>query len=219
VNITRNDITHQYYVDGRPVGPSVTTILDRTVKRGLYDGIPKLVMDQARDRGTLVHRLAGELHHRRVTWDQVNARGPDIANRLAAWYRCVLEHRWTVLAHELKVYDAQHDVPGTIDVAALTDLGHPIIADLKCGDPAGVQWQTAQYVRALCSNHPDGKCAINGTPYPAIPTLITRYGVELRGNGSYRATAFPGSHEYFRDLVTFDACLTVYRKQQEIANG
>lgn len=215
MTLTRDDLTHRYYKDGYGLGPSVTTILDKTIKRGLYDGIPESTMRVARDRGLRVHRRCAELFTGRCVWDEVVADGPLVSQRVAAWLRCVHEHGWSVLEHEVIVYDPVHNVPGTTDALIRDRNGHPIVADLKCGDPAGVEIQLAAYVHALTRGE-------TNKPIPefyGVPQLITRVCVELRANGSYHRTSFPGYKPgagYIEDLAVFDACRVVFNTHQEL---
>ncbi len=157
-------VTHEYRLEG-VILPSVTQILSA---EGFIDDT--WFTEQARERGRIVHKATHLYDMDDLDEDTVD---PVIALYLEAWKRFKGESGFVVEHSERQVWSTTYQYAGTLDRQGRFPKGRlPAIIDIKTG--ACNRWtglQLAAYETALNEPH-------------------ERYGVELRGDGTYKLMPF-----------------------------
>jgi len=184
--LTFDEGPHVYRADGVVV-PSVTQIIAPLTS---YAHIPADVLEKARQEGTAVHKMV-ELNCRD---DLDEDRLPEwMRPYLAAWRSFVAEFGFQLEASEERVFHKTMHYAGTLDLRGRTRKGERVLIDIKRSFAAGaaIGVQTAAYAGAV------------GAGWSAC----ARFGLQLRGNGTYRMREFNESS----DWQVFLACLTLHR--------
>ena len=193
--------SHTYFVDGVPVGRSVTGVLKRA---GLIDfsGIPAGVLERARTRGTVVHQALHYLNEGDLDLKGFSTDYPDYLGYVEAWQFFLAARDFRPVLCEHRVASAAHDVAGTIDCLGVLE-GRGVLIDFATGDPAHAakDLQTAAYVALAWESRPhDG--AIDRYLGEFGP-FIRRYAVALRADGTFSIEEYkhPGDAAEFFALV------------------
>jgi hypothetical protein len=192
--------THTYFLDGRAVPRSVTGVLKAA---GLIDfsAIPGPILDAARRRGTVVHQAVHYFNERDLDLAQFETDFPAYMPYVTAWIKFTTQRSFVPVLCEYRVVSRRHEVAGTIDCLGLLD-GVAVLLDFATGDPGDVakDLQTAAYL-ALAFEWADEDPALAAfiRAYPAV----RRYGVALRGDGSFALAPYldPLDLRHFLTLV------------------
>jgi hypothetical protein len=149
---------HEYRLDGQRV-PSVTQVI--------WDLLPGFEAGEwYLERGTAVHACAAM-----IAAGQDFEHDPVISGQVAACRRFFAEIKPQVLEIEHRVFSAEYQFAGTLDLWAMI-AGHDVIIDWKSHVDERCGWQLAAY--SLC-----------------LPGKIkTGYGVQLNDDGTYKMTPF-----------------------------
>lgn len=187
--LTFDEGPHLYRWNGEPV-PSVTQIIKPLSS---FDHVDPDVLERARQEGVAVHKMV-ELACR----DELDEPGlPEwLRPYLAAWRAFVAETGFVLDASEERVYHLDYRYAGTLDLRGRTRVHPRGLFDLKRSFAAGraIGVQLAAYAGAV--NWP-----VTGRD------ACARFGLQLRGDGTYRMRRF----EDPADWSTFLACLTLKR--------
>lgn len=181
--------SHEYFYQGARV-PSVTQVL-----KPLYDFscVGDEVLEVARQRGSLVHRLC-EL-------DDLNNLDPDsiddsLLPYLSAWRQFRIDSKFVATRIEHRLINSQYRYAGTEDregVMSDTPKGTIDLIDIKTTATLGpeVGPQLAGYEHARNPNE---------------PPIGRRYAVQLNKNGTYRLSPYTDRS----DFTVFLSCLQIY---------
>lgn len=182
---------HSYWLgDGRlPAVSDIIAPLD-----GFRNGaIPGRYLEEARARGTAVHRACelddeGDLDERSVD--------ASLRPYLAAWRGFSQARIAEMLAIEQPLASKRYHYAGTPDRVARLVTDHLAILDVKTGAPQSVHAiQTAAYAELAAEHYEDrGK-------------RVKRFAVQLSGNGKFKLHEFKDAG----DFGVFLACLSVWR--------
>lgn len=186
MNLTFDEATHVYQIDGRTV-PSVTQVI--------WAIFPSWRVSQWHlDRGTATHK-ACELYDL-GTLDLTTV-DPEVEPRLEAWIKFRKQYPCRILGIERMLGDAHWQYAGKIDrVLGVDDW--TVVADLKNSLSPQVFLQLGAYFRLLRVNK---ECGGNKTKGMAV---------ELRDDGQYRCQCLtPG--DLHRMESTFLSALNCYR--------
>jgi hypothetical protein len=198
MGLTFDALPHTYALDGVDV-PSVTGVLKAC---GLIDfsGIPRLILEAARLRGTTVHEAVhyyneGDLN---VAWfcDEF----PGYAGYLQAWVAFRRQRRFVPILNEHRIASRRHQVAGTLDCLGVLD-GEAVLLDYATGRPRDVakHLQTAAYhALALEWASEDAALAAFFARYP----VVRRCAIALRKDGSFRLEPY-GNPADFRTFRTY----------------
>lgn len=205
--LTFDAATHTYTLDGQVV-PSVTQILNAS---GLIDfsGIPEPILEAARVRGTTVHQAIAYFNDGDLDVEQFAVDFPDYLPYLAAWQDFCRQRRFVSCVNECRVASRRYQVAGTLDTLGELD-GEPVLLDYATGHPLDVSkdYQLAAYhVLALewVDQRDDADPRLVG--FFTKHTLVRRYGVALKKNGSFAL------HPY-NDPADFRTFLTLVEAQR-----
>lgn len=192
MNITFDEASHSYTLDGRPV-PGVTSILDP-----MYDFrfVDPAAMEAARDFGTKVHRTVelselGALNRKSLA--------PELEARLVQWERFKHDMGYLPAGGEVRVGSRKYSYCGTLDnhglLLAQTEADPPersLLLDLKTGaEYPAHKLQTAGYW-------------IAAVEMGLLPDSTIRASVYLDEDG-YRFRF----HPHRQDIPTFLSLLTI----------
>lgn len=152
---------HVYTLDGQKV-PSVTTILKPL---GMYNGIPKKILEAAALRGTNVH-LACELDDEGALDEE--SLDPEYVPYVCAWRKFREDFQPDFIGTEQRVFNEKLRYAGTYDRLAIIDL-RIILIDIKTtkANMPSLPAQLSAYAHCL----------------PALP--FECWGVQLFNNGNY----------------------------------
>jgi hypothetical protein len=194
--LTFDPSAHVYRVEGKVV-PGVTSIL-------AFGGLVTLggtdeQLENARERGTAVH-TATELDDR-GTLDEVSLH-PSLWGRLYAWRAFREEWEFVPTHIETRVFHKTYGYAGTFDrLGTSPKFKGPVLLDIKSGtEQAATGPQLAAYLHAF-------------TDLPSERKRITRMGVYLRDDCSYKAVVYNDPN----DIFVFTAALTLWNWRQRHA--
>ena len=198
--LTFDDKAHRYFWNGIPV-PGVTTLL-RPIHN--FDGVPASVLEEARRRGTYVHRMT-ELHDAGDLDEEALRRGPGARylGYLRAWKDFIEQHEVEIIESEERGY-CSLGFAGTWDRwARLTYRRSRSVAmvDIKTAHEASRAWgvQTAAYRRIKAGSDP-------------AAALAPRFSVQLLPEGEFQLIAWNDPN----DWPTFEALLRRHQAEQVI---
>jgi len=196
-----DEATHTYRDTGGVIQPSVTTVLHAV---GLVNG--DRYTDEARDRGTLIHKLA------RVHLETIAGGAPGKAlgmlavagergvhGYLSGFVNYINERQLTPLAIERPMRDPLLCYAGTPDLIAKDRRGAVGVLDIKSGSIE--RWHKVQVeAYARLASHAHGP-------------ITWRVILYVRANGTARAVTVPPADWVTADQVWL-AALRVYRTRQ-----
>jgi hypothetical protein len=135
--------SHTYTVGGRRL-PSVTEVLSILDE---FEGIPKRVLENARDRGARLHRAIDLFNRDDLDMDSLD---DEIRPLVLAWAQFLKDTGAVVIASEQPVFHPQHRYAGTPDVVLAWKNGIAV-PDIKAtwAVPRSVGAQTAAYAEAI----------------------------------------------------------------------
>lgn len=152
--------------------PSVTRILEAAGLGPDFSRVPADVLEAARARGTLVHRLIEAHHYGYLDQAEIT---PQAAPYMSAYLTFVAESGHEPIASEFRVEHAAWRYCGHPDRVGWL-CGARVIADWKCTDTLAlppVARQLAGYQLAYNAQHP-------------TEPVSTTVAVQLRSDGTYR---------------------------------
>lgn len=185
--------THTYTDANGIIIPSVTQVLGILTDMGK---IPTDVLENARDRGKIVHALTEYSDTGRLTTSMVDdADDAGYLPYLAAWSRFKSENIVTFTDYEERFYSPSYGYAGTIDRVGTLD-GQDTIFEIKTGDfyPT-YALQTAAY-QVLWEENTAMK-------------IDRRVSVLLNPNGRYTLKEYDPNP--MADFAVFYACLTILK--------
>lgn len=179
------DKGHIYELDGKII-PSVSEIL-RFLSREIYDGINNFILDQAAERGAVVHLAAQRMDETGECDIE-----PSYAGYIEAYARFLREHDvlWELI--EKPLADARKGFAGTIDRRGWID-GEYCTADLKTNSVVKktlVKAQLNGYELLCCANKLRGSQRL--------------YCLQLMADGKYRL------YSVKHDPTEFLSCLALH---------
>ncbi len=140
--LTFDEPTHLYRLDGDPV-PSVTAILRDNRLSGDFSQVDPVVLDAARRRGQAVHAAAHYLDEGDLDETTID---PLVRPYLEAWESFKVERGIEFTALEQRFADPVRRFAGTVDrIGRARGVYGLVLIDVKTGDYAGAQFQTAAY--------------------------------------------------------------------------
>lgn len=168
-------VEHVYHYAGRRL-PSVTEILKDV---GLIDVSGPWFTDEARTRGTYVHRAIELFAAGRLDESSVHE---SLVPYFTAFQRWLVDERIEVLGTEERVFDTTLGYAGTLDIRGMRQVAgrtHLIVADVKTGAmPPSVAVQLAAYSRTLTGfHHPYSLRLTPGGSYESR-SLVTDIGAD-----------------------------------------
>lgn len=175
--------------------PSVTEVL-KLVHYTTYEYIRGVDMEYYADRGGEVHQWTELLDHG-IKWEPIG--DSEIDNRLAAYQKFLAEHTPTYLEIEAVALDRRYGFAGTYDRSGWFGEGHDMrsfVLDIKCSTTP--HWSTGLQLAAY-------KAGIWGA---GGADNVQRYGLSLRGDGTYLLHEYPFMEER-ADLDDFLSALRV----------
>lgn len=183
--------THIYTLDGVQI-PSVTQILSGV---GMVDN--RYFTEEARVRGTYVHRATEFIDSGSLDWDALD---PMLLPYCEAYQAFIEDKRPEILLSEEPMYHAQHLYAGTLDRIIVMD-GITALIDIKTGVPnRATAIQVAAYRELVRVNR---------------DTVLTKcFSLHLRDDGTYRMSFIENLRQNFS---IFLAALTVERYKKEAA--
>lgn len=183
---------HQYVLDGMVI-PSVTQVLDLLSP---FDHVPPQMLEEARLRGTLVHKLT-EVADRGEPW-QDDADETALSGYIEAWEAFKRENSVVILASEQRVYHTKYRYAGTFDrVVTLGTSLVPVVLDIKSGDLHNeYALQTAAYAYAFNEGRTKAE------------HILDRVAVALQPNGKWKMDYYPHKN-MLSDFQVFLAALTI----------
>jgi hypothetical protein len=194
-------LVHRYTLDGDPV-PSVTGVLKAA---GLIDfsHIPPAVLDAARTRGTVVHQAIHFFNERDLDVGSFARDFPAYRPYLMAWMQFCAQREFVSVLSEHRIASRRYRVAGTLDCLGLLD-GAAVLLDFATGDPgeAAKDLQTAAYL-ALAREWADEDPAL--ADYFGRYSVIRRYGVALRVDGTFRLEPYTDPHDIRHFLALLEA--------------
>lgn len=146
-NLQFDEARHEYRVAGER-WPSVTEILDPLLE---LDGIPKELLEAARQFGTHVHSAVHLWNTDELDEESLDS---NLAPYLAAWKSFITQTKAIVVLSELRVMHHSLEYAGTLDSIVEWD-GMLHVLDVKTGAqiPKTVGPQTAAYLEAYKSQY------------------------------------------------------------------
>lgn len=175
--------------------PRVTTIIEQLGLGPDFSMVPAAVMEQARIRGTLVHKAIEAITYNYYDADEYT----EVAPYLDAYQRFLRESKFEPRYAEIEVVHDVWKYQGHPDSVGL--LGKiRLLIDYKTGESDGVEYQLAAYVEAWNHQHPQ-------EPVGAAAC------VELRRDGTYRFNEI----EIAPAWPVFQAAVTVWHARQRRA--
>ena len=198
--LTFYDEKHEYWYDGERI-PSVSEIL-RFASREAYATVNQVVMDEARDRGTRVHKACETLDRT----GEVDA-DSDIVGYVKAYVRFVKEHKpkWELI--EKPMMHPSKEYAGTLDRYGVIDGTTCCVLDIKT---------TSRIIKQLVSPqlYAYRKMLLDNDPVRASGTAL--FSLQLKKDGTYTLSR----HDDGKAL--WDACLalhTAFKKKARKKNA
>lgn len=192
--------THTYTLDDRPVWRSVTGVLKAA---GLIDfsGVPDHVLEQARDRGTVVHQAIHYWNEHDLDLAEFRRDFPLLAGYLEAWIRFCEAREFKPVLCEHRIASRRLDIAGTLDCLGVLD-GRAALIDFATGDPGAVakDLQTAGYLLLMREWAPEDPALALFLEHHAV---IGRYAVRLRNDATFAIERYinPADTRAFLALV------------------
>jgi hypothetical protein len=190
-------VPHRYFLEPDGIElPSVTTVLKET-RMIDYSMIPQDLLEAAAKRGTTVHELLRLLDDGDLDWEVTDE---EFKGYFTAYQQFCKDSRFTPHLVEHRVWHPQWLYAGTLDRTGT--MGADLVClDFKTGLVLpGHALQLAAYTMCL----PD-------------PRRYRRIGLQLSGDGSYRAHEWPG-RDLRQDFDLFLAALACRRWQMAQGN-
>lgn len=177
--LTFDEDTHRYFIKGKPV-PSVTQVLEPFQK---LEGIPSMVLEQARERGSFVDKAIHLMIHKNLEWSRLDTA---LVPYVTAARKFIAENEVRILASKYKVFDPDALVAGELDVLGLMK-NRTWVFDWKATAEKSRTWgpQTAAYDRLYRRN-------LGGT------REFARAAVQLFDDGTYKLHAYSDSRDWSR---------------------
>jgi len=194
-----NPDTHVYTLDGTQI-PSVTQVLSDV---GMVDG--RLFTEEARVRGTYVHRATEFIDSGSLDWEALD---PALFPYCTAYMKFIEDIRPEILLSERPLYHPDFKYAGTLD--RLMKFGGSVaIVDFSTGDPLPTkEIQVSAYRELMWSNR-----------FTEIGNHFISKGFTLwlRNDGTYRLSNPIDIKDMVRKFNIFLAALTVVRWKKEAA--
>lgn len=184
---------HRYYYQGQEV-PGVTRVIKTILQQP--SKIPKKVMDNAAELGTLVHEATELLDKDVLDWDTVDQ---EVVPYLKAWQRFVEERRCEILSVEDVLWHSEYRYAGIRDRKARMD-GVIGSIDIKTGTYE--HWHRIQGAAYSAAENV-------GKPY--IEQSKRQWGVYLNERGDYKVVDLTDTGA----TSIFMSALVSYRWRQE----
>lgn len=121
-----NEDIHQYTYDGNVV-PSVTQVIKGT---GFVDD--RWFTDEARERGTIVHKAVELFNHGTLDMETVDE---ETAGYLRGWENFIFAFGMEMEVAEQRVYNETYRYAGTLDYIGVSAKGKRYLIDVKTGTP------------------------------------------------------------------------------------
>lgn len=177
---------HHYYLNDKRI-PSVSEVLEPLQE---LDGIPRHVLEAAREVGVAVHHAIALDLQKNLNWPKLD---PKLANYVLAARKFVQECDFKVLVVEKHMADPGLKFGGTLDTAGIFRRANAIVDwKVTAAMPRTAGPQTAAYDYLY-------RRTLGGRPYK-------RYGVQLFDDCSYKIFPFEDS----RDWSWFASCLNIW---------
>lgn len=205
--------SHRYTVDGVPAQRSVTEIL-RPLHR--FEHVPDYILDEARQRGTLVHQAVHYLFQHDLNERLFAEDYPMLVGYVAAAKAFRDSRRFASALNEHRVYSDRHDIAGTIDCLGVLD-GHGALIDFATGRPqdAAKDLQTAGYL-ALALEWQAHDPALEA--FLSAHKFVRRYALQLRRDGTFLVEAYADPRDIAQFLTLADAQrIVAARLRREVA--
>lgn len=188
---------HAYHLDGVRL-PNVTSILDPLVD---YSGIPKKIMQAARERGDYVHKMCEMYVWGMLDEDEVV---PEYKPYLEAFKKFLAETQFEAVHVEERVWHKALRYAGTLDLGGYfrNNKKQPLVLiDIKSTFRmmASIGPQTAAYQEAFNSHRPKPE------------HFKERMGLRLTMAGTYQLLPCSDTH----DFTVFRSCLNLYHFMQK----
>jgi hypothetical protein len=193
---------HRYELDGEIV-PSVTQVLTRA---GLIDfsHVPGYVREAALERGRIVHSAVHFYNERDLDVAEFARTFPQYLGYLDAWIAFREQRAFAPVLNERRVASRRHRIAGTLDCLGVLD-GVAVLLDFKTGRPGDVaaDLQTAAYL-SLALEWAGETYDRDLTEFFARHAVVRRYGVQLRGDGTFTLEPYTTPTDW-RDFATLVA--------------
>lgn len=191
MDITLNELTHEYKVDGQVV-PSVTQIIQDILPIDLT-----YFKEEHRRRGHAVHAACHFLEENDLNWKTVH---PDIIGYIKAWEKFMSDTGWksekmeSFIAHKRLRYAGRLDRVGSFN-------NKKGVLDLKTGTVEHASLQLAGYAMAY-----------DPIDYKLPHNNLHRWAVKLNENGTYKL------HTYSNDIdfEVFEAMTKIYHYKRSV---
>lgn len=182
---------HRYTLDGARI-LSVTQVIDKYLP---YNGIGESILEEARLRGNLVHKLTA-MHDMGEPFNQSDVEEAGLEGYLSAWQDAKRDLQMVVVGVEERCYHRKYRYTGTVDRTAWVTIKGKTsfdVLDIKSGSvEPEYAWQTAAYMMALNDGRVGDK-------------IVGRHLVQLFPNGKYKLH----THDDRADCDAFVAALTL----------
>ena len=187
--LTFFDEKHEYWYDGERI-PSVSEVL-RFASRETYSTVNQVILDEAKDRGTRVHKACEDIDKTGTV--DVDA---DIAGYVKAYVKFVKDHKpkWELI--EKAMMHPSKEYAGTLDRYGTIDGTRYCILDIKTTSKINKQLVAPQL-------HAYRKILLDNDPVRASGTALLS--LQLKKDGTYKLD----QHEDGKPL--WDACLTLHK--------
>jgi len=192
---------HRYELEGIRVR-SVTNVLQ---KAGIIDfsSIPPGTLEEARTRGTTVHKALHYYNEHDLNIDEFRQDFPSYVGYVDAWISFCEQRHFVPVLSEHRVASPRHLLAGTLDCLGLLD-GVGVLLDFSTGRPqdVGKNLQTAAY-HALAlewaSEDPSLEAFVDAHP------VIKRFAVALRRDGTFRLESYNDPTDFRKFLTLLEA--------------
>lgn len=191
---------HRYTLDGAPLWRSVSGVLKAA---GLVDfsGIPPLVLERARVRGTTVHRALHFYNEHDLDLAAFEKDFPDCAPHVHGWIAFCAQRDFVPMLCEHRLASRRYEIGGTLDCLGTLD-GQAVLLDFATGDPsdAAKDLQTAAYdLLAHEWAYDDPALRAFFARYP----FVRRYAVRLKPDATFSLEGYrdPSDARQFIALV------------------
>lgn len=193
--LTFLDDRHEYWYDGERI-PSVSEIM-RFASSEVYKTVNQVVLDEAKDRGTRVHKACELLD----TTGKVEA-DSDIVGYVKAYVKFVKEHKpkWELI--EKAMMHPSREYAGTLDRYGTIDNSRFCVLDIKT---------TSRIIKQLVGPqlYAYRKMLTEGDPVRA--SGIALLSLQLKKDGTYTLT------QHDDGMPLWNACMTLHKAFQKKA--
>lgn len=189
--LTFNADAHEYFWDGKAV-PGVTDILE-SVNISDFSMVKNRHLDYGMERGSAVHLACAFFDENDLDWDTV----PEEAEPyVRAWEKFTIDTGFEPIIIEKMGYSEKWGYAGTVDVCGILNSRKVLIDRKSNSVPKSTQIQLSAYEHLVEEQGP----------------FVERYGIALRGDGTYKLS---DPYLSVNDFAVFTCALAVYRWKKE----